>query len=180
MSEATLEKPAAGNHLAGKYLTFVLGDESYGIPVLKIREIIRLTKVTPLPQMPAYICGVINLRGKIIPVMDLRVRLGFGQVANTLQTCIVVVQIKPADGPARQMGVVVDEVEEVTHITAAEIEATPNFGTVICTDYILGMAKTKGAVKALLDIDRVAGSAAAVLPAGLPAGGNSPAAAELV
>jgi len=88
--------------LAGKYLTFTLHDESYGIDVLKVREIIRLTNITVVPQMPAYVRGVINLRGKIIPVMDLRLRFGFAETAGTEHTCIIVVQVKLTDGKATQ------------------------------------------------------------------------------
>jgi purine-binding chemotaxis protein CheW len=144
--------------LAGKYLTFNLHGESYGIEVLKVREIIRHLIITAVPQMPDYIRGVINLRGKIIPVMDLRVRFGFPNVANTEQTCIVVVQVKLPDGKATPMGLVVDGVEEVVNFYLADIEATPDFGGQIVVDYILGMAKVKGVVKVLLDIDRVIGA----------------------
>ncbi len=152
-----LVKPAAlvGKKLAGKYLTFALQNEFYGIDVLKVREIIRLTEITTVPQMPVYVRGVINLRGKIIPVMDLRLRFGFPQGPNTEQTCIIVVQVKLPDGKATQMGLVVDGVEEVVNIAAAEIEETPDFGAEISTSYILGMAKIKNAVKTLLDIDRI-------------------------
>jgi len=141
--------------LSGKYLTFTLERESYGIDVLQVREIIRLTDITAVPQMPAYVRGVINLRGKIIPVIDLRVRFGFSDVKNTDLTCIIVVQVKLPDGKATQMGLIVDGVEEVTNIAGADIEETPDFGAKIETDYILGMAKVKGAVKTLLNIDRV-------------------------
>jgi len=144
--------------VAGKYLTFTLQRESYGIDVLKVREIIRLTTITPVPQMPAHIRGVINLRGKIIPVMDLRVRFEFPSAANTEQTCIIVVQVKLPDGKNTAMGLVVDGVEEVINLGAADIEATPDFGGQICTDYIIGIAKVKGAVKALLDIDGIVGA----------------------
>jgi purine-binding chemotaxis protein CheW len=154
MSQTTL---VAGK-MAGKYLTFNLLAESYGIDVLKVREIIRLTTITPVPQMPAYVRGVINLRGKIIPVMDLRVRFEFATAANTDQTCIIVVQVKLPDGKATQMGLVVDGVEEVLNIAENDIEETPNFGGQICTDYIIGIAKIKGAVKALLDIDGIVGA----------------------
>lgn len=144
------------NHsLTGKYLTFTLQGESYGIDVLKVREIIRHITITAVPQMPAYIRGVINLRGKIIPVMDLRRRFDFPNVANTDQTCIVVVQVKLPDGKATAMGMVVDGVEEVISFNAADIEKTPDFGGQIAVDYILGMAKVKGVVKVLLDIDKV-------------------------
>jgi len=153
---------AAANtrQLAGKYLTFALHPESYGIDVLKVREIIRLTTITGVPQMPAYVRGVINLRGKIIPVMDLRSRFGFPDAASTNQTCIIVVQVKLPEGEATQMGLVVDGVEEVVTLTAADIEKTPDFGGQVSTDFIVGMAKIKGVVKPLLDIDRVLGAEA--------------------
>ena len=147
--------PSGARQQAGKYLTFTLQGESYGIDVLKVREIIRVTTITAVPQMPAYVRGVINLRGKIIPVMDLRLRFGFADTAGTDQTCIIVVQVKLADGKATQMGLVVDGVEEVLNIAATDIEATPDFGGDIVTDYIVGMAKVKGGVKTLLDIDGV-------------------------
>ena len=143
--------------LAGKYLTFILGGESYAIPGIKVREIIRLTSITTVPQMPDYIRGVINLRGKIIPVMDLRLRFGFAAATNTEQNCIVVVQVKNPAGQATAMGLVVDAVEEVAQLAASDIEETPDFGAQVDTGYILGMAKIKGVVKALLDIDRVIG-----------------------
>ncbi len=141
--------------LAGKYLTFAIQGESYGVDVLRIREIIRLTNITTVPQMPTYVRGVINLRGKIIPVMDLRLRFGFSDVQNTEQTCIVVVQVQLADGKPTQMGLIVDGVEEVLNLTAADIEETPDFGSALSTEYMVGMAKVKGAVKTLLNIDRV-------------------------
>ena len=154
MSNATKIPPRT----AGKFLTFTLHEESYGIDVLKVREIIRLTTITAVPQMPAHIRGVINLRGKIIPVMDLRVRFEFATAANTEQTCIIVVQVKLPDGKVTAMGLVVDGVEEVINLAENDIEETPNFGGQICTDYIIGIAKVKGKVKALLDIDGVVGS----------------------
>ena len=144
-------------NLSGKYLTFILGGESYAIPVLKVREIIRLTRITTVPQMPDFIRGVINLRGKIIPVMDLRLRFGFAAAADVEQNCIVVVQVNNPAGQATAMGLVVDAVEEVAQLAAADIEETPDFGALVDTEYILGMAKIKGAVKALLDIDKVIG-----------------------
>ena len=154
-------KAAVGQSLAGKYLTFILGGESYAIPVLKVREIIRLTNITTVPQMPNYIRGVINLRGKIIPVMDLRLRFGFraapGAAENAEKSCIVVVQVKNPAGQNTAMGLVVDAVEEVAQLAAGDIEETPDFGAQVDTEYILGMAKIKGAVKALLDIDKVIG-----------------------
>jgi purine-binding chemotaxis protein CheW len=144
----------APGQLAGKYLTVVLADESYGINVLKIREIIRLQKVTSVPQMPGYVKGVINLRGRVIPIVDLRVKFGL-KAEVTERTCIVVVQVRLSAQQIIQMGLIVDGVEEVVNLTAAEIEPTPDFGAKVDTSYLLGMAKVKGEVKTLLDIDRV-------------------------
>ncbi|HTI99208.1 MAG TPA: chemotaxis protein CheW [Dongiaceae bacterium] len=155
MSELTNAPAAATERLAGKYLTFTLQEESYGIDVLRVREIIRMTSITAVPRMPAYVRGVINLRGKIIPVTDLRLRFGFAAAAATDLTCIVVVQVKLPDGKVTQMGLIVDGVEEVLSIAPEDIEETPDFGTAIATSYILGMAKIKGVVKALLDIDQI-------------------------
>jgi purine-binding chemotaxis protein CheW len=141
--------------LAGKYLTFRLGRESYGIGVLRIREIIRNAEVTPVPQMPVYVKGVINLRGKIIPIVDLRLKFELSNIRDTEQTCIVVVQVRQASGINALMGLLVDAVEEVVNFGANDIEETPNFGGSLDTEYILGMAKVRGAVKTLLDIDSV-------------------------
>jgi purine-binding chemotaxis protein CheW len=155
MATQTIDsKPVAAGRLAGKYLTFKLQAEAYGIDVLKVREIIRLTAITTVPQMPAHIRGVINLRGKIIPVMDLRVRFDF-VAGNTEHTCIVVVQVKLPDGKPAQMGLIVDGVEEVINLADGDIEATPNFGGQVATEYITGIAKVKGVVKSLLNIDAV-------------------------
>jgi len=158
IASAPVNETAVAASLPGKYLTFTLQGESYGIEVLKVREIIRHLAITTVPQMPGYIRGVINLRGKIIPVMDLRVRFGFPNATDTEQTCIVVVQVTLPDGKATPMGLVVDGVEEVLNFYAADIEETPDFGGQIAVDYILGMAKVKGVVKVLLDIDRVVGA----------------------
>jgi purine-binding chemotaxis protein CheW len=143
--------------LAGKYLTFMLSCECYGIPVLKVREIIRLAAITPVPQMPPEVKGVINLRGKIIPVIDLCVKFGMEHAASTENACIVVVQVNGPENRQIQLGLAVDGVEEVCQFTAADIEETPEFGATVNTTYILGMAKAKGVVKSLLDIDRVVG-----------------------
>jgi purine-binding chemotaxis protein CheW len=148
----------ANRQQAGKYLTFNLQGEAYGIDVLKVREIIRLPAITRVPQMPAYVRGVINLRGKIIPVMDLRLKFGFAEAASHEQTCIIVVRVKLPDGKSTQMGLMVDGVDEVVSIAGADIEATPDFGGQIATDYIVGLAKVRGAVKTLLDIDGVVGA----------------------
>ena len=152
---ATTLEPSSVQTLAGKYLTFRLGDESYGIAVLKIREIIKLTTITAVPQMPAYVKGVINLRGKIIPVVDLRAKFGLPPAESTERTCIVVVQVELAGHNKTLMGLIVDGVEEGINLAANEIEGTPDFGSQFDTEYILGMAKVKGAVKTLLDIARV-------------------------
>lgn len=145
---------SATSSLAGKYLTVVLENEAYGIGVLKVREIIRMQKITPVPQMPAFVKGVINLRGRVIPVVDLRVKFGV-KAEFAERTCIVVVQVKLPTDQTVQMGLIVDSVEEVVTLQAGEIEPTPEFGAKIDTAYLLGMAKVKGAVKTLLDIDRV-------------------------
>ncbi len=156
MSMASLETPSSTTRgVAGKYLTFQLGGESYGIAVLRIREIIRLQAATPVPQMPAFVKGVINLRGKIIPIIDLRLKFALSDIRDTDRTCIVVVQVCLPGRANVHMGLVVDGVEEVTNIGAGDIEAAPDFGSKLQTEYILGMAKIKGAVKTLLDIDRV-------------------------
>jgi len=156
-----METKTASRNLTGKYLTFTLQGESYGIEVLKVREIIRHVAITAVPQMPPHIRGVINLRGKIIPVMDLRRRFDFTNIVNTDQTCTVVVQVKLPDGKSTPMGLEVDGVEEVINLNSTDIEETPKFGGQIAVDYILGMAKVKGVVKVLLDIDRVVGVDAA-------------------
>ncbi|MDM8525062.1 chemotaxis protein CheW [Desulfococcaceae bacterium HSG8] len=138
----------------GKYLTFTLADEEYGIGILKIKEIIGMMPVTAVPQTPDFVKGVINLRGKVIPVMDLRLRFGMESIDYTERTCIIVVEITGETGNV-MIGIVVDTVSEVLNIRKEDIEDPPAFGTQLDTDYILGMAKTEGAVKILLDIDRV-------------------------
>jgi len=146
--------PVGLTSLAGKYLTVVLENEAYGLNVLKIREIIRLQKITPVPQMPPFVKGVINLRGRVIPIVDLRVKFGL-KAEITERTCIIVVQVKLPSEQLVQMGLIVDSVEEVVNLAVSEIEPTPDFGAKIDTTYLLGMAKIKGQVKTLLDIDRV-------------------------
>jgi purine-binding chemotaxis protein CheW len=154
MSSPVASPVAALNNLSGKYLTVVLENEAYGLNVLKIREIIRLQKITPVPQMPAFVKGVINLRGRVIPIVDLRVKFGL-KAEFTERTCIIVVQVKLPNDQVVQMGLIVDSVEEVVNLNATEIEPTPEFGAKVDTSYLLGMAKIKGQVKTLLDIDRV-------------------------
>jgi len=154
MSTTQLAPATTTIQSAGKYLTVSLDNESYGIAVLKVREIIRMQKITPVPQMPEFVRGVLNLRGRVIPVIDLRVKFSL-KADFADRTCIVVVQVKLPSGQLVQMGLIVDSVEEVVNLTGAEIEPTPDFGARIDTSYILGMAKVKGQVKTLLDIDRV-------------------------
>ena len=151
MSTLTADPVAA---LPGKYLTIILAQESYGIAVLRVREIIRCQKITPVPQMPDYVKGVINLRGRVIPVVDLRLK--FSLPADfTERTCIVVVHVKLANGDLVQMGLIVDTVEEVATLGADAIEPIPDFGVSVSPEFILGMAKVKGQVTTLLDIGRV-------------------------
>ena len=138
-----------------KYLSLFLSKEEYGIEILKVREIIGMVDVTPLPRTPQFVKGVINLRGKIIPVVDLRIKFQLASTANTDLTCIIVVQVNHPDKSHTLMALVVDAVEEVVNLTEADIEPTPDFGGAVQADYILGMAKIKGQVKALLDIDAV-------------------------
>ncbi len=138
----------------GKYLTFTLDNEEYGISILKIKEIIGMMSITTVPQTPEFVKGVINLRGKVIPVMDLRLRFGMDGIDYNERTCIIVVEITSQAGTV-MIGVVVDAVSEVMNIKGEDIEETPTFGTKLNTDYILGMAKMEGAVKILLDIDQV-------------------------
>ena len=160
--DATIEQRGADGGfdaatLAGKYLTFSLGQEEYGLSVLKVREIIKLMDITPVPQMPAYVKGVVNLRGKVIPVIDLRARFGLPALDYTDRTCIVVVETA-LSRERGLLGVIVDAVSDVLNITAAEIDQTPDFGARVVTDYLLGLAKVKQTVKILLDLDRVLGA----------------------
>ena len=141
----------------GKYLTFTLAKEEYGIGILKIKEIIGMLPITSVPQTPEFVKGVINLRGKVIPVMDLRLRFGMMSIDYTERTCIIVVEIAGQTGTIL-VGTVVDAVSEVLNIKGDDIEKTPSFGTKLNTDYILGMAKMEGGVKILLDIDQVLSS----------------------
>jgi len=141
----------------GKYLTFSIAGEEYGIDILKVKEIIGLMTITPVPRTPEYIRGVINLRGKVIPVVDLRLKFGMSCAESTERTCIIVVEIV-SGGAKIFMGIVVDSVSEVVNIKSGEIENTPNFGSKLDTAYILGMAKTGSGVKILLDIDKVMSS----------------------
>ena len=160
MSEAAETMDASINAIVnkeGKYLTFSLDNEEYGIGILKIKEIIGMIEVTSVPRTPEFVKGVINLRGKVIPVVDLRLRFGMEGADYTERTCIIVVEISGTSGTVL-FGVVVDSVSEVLNIRGENIEETPSFGGNADMEYILGMAKIEGGVKLLLDIDRVLSS----------------------
>ncbi len=135
---------------AGKYLTFVLNNEVYGIEILKVREIIGFMDVTNVPQTPDYMKGVINLRGKVIPVIDLRLKFSMVEGEQTPETCTIVVEVDCAS-----IGLIVDRVSEVMEINGDEIEDAPQFGHGIDTDFIMGLGKAKDAIVILLDIAKV-------------------------
>jgi purine-binding chemotaxis protein CheW len=145
----------------GKYLTFSLAGEEYGIGILKVKEIIGMMSITRIPQTPAYVKGVINLRGKVIPVIDLRSKFGLDAGEYTERTCVVVVEVSRDEGHVL-IGSIVDSVSEVLNIRETEIEETPDFGTSLDTRFILGMAKVGSGIKILLDIDKVLGSIEAI------------------
>ncbi len=134
----------------GKYLTFALGHEEYGLEILGVREIIGLMDITGVPQMPEYVKGVINLRGKVIPVIDLRLKFGMARQDYTKETCIIVINVSNT-----LMGIVVDRVCEVLDISKENIEPAPSFGTKLRTEFITGMGKVGDKVKILLDIEKV-------------------------
>jgi len=145
---------AGADARAGKYLAFHLNGEEFAIQVQKVREIMGVLDITPVPGTPIYVKGVLNLRGKVIPVVDLRLKFGMPPADYDQRTCIVVVQIAGSQGPML-MGVVVDSVAEVLQAAAADIEDAPSFGQDVQIPYLLGLAKIKGEVKILLDIDQV-------------------------
>ncbi|MFP4353725.1 MAG: chemotaxis protein CheW [Phycisphaerae bacterium] len=154
MTEQT-NTPAAVDNTAtiskeGKYLTFGLGSEQYGLEILKVREIIGLMPITAVPRTPEYVKGVINLRGKVIPIICLRHKFAMDQVENTEETCVIVVDVH-----GLEMGIIVDKVSEVLDIAEAEIEDSPSFGASVDTDFIMGMGKAGGRVTILLDISKV-------------------------
>ncbi len=154
--QASQDRTAAQKQ--GTYLTFHLREEEYGIAILDVKEIIGMMTVTPIPKTPAFVKGVINLRGKVIPVIDLRLRFGLEAVDYDERTCIIVVEVP---GPAGEisLGLVVDRVNEVANIKEDDVEDTPSFGIDLDTKYILGMAKSGTGVKILLDIAKVLGDA---------------------
>jgi purine-binding chemotaxis protein CheW len=144
------EARQGGRELGGKYLTFFLGREEYGLEILKVQEIIGMMDITPVPGTPSYVRGVLNLRGKVIPIVDLRLKFGMEASAQTDETCTIVVQARGV-----QMGTVVDKVSEVLNIAGSDIEDAPSFGAHLTTDYLLGIGKSDGKVRLLLDIDKV-------------------------
>ena len=154
MSESTTD---LAQSVAGKYLTFKLGEEVYGLQILKVMEIIGLLEVTRVPRMPEFVRGVINLRGKVIPVVELRRKFDLDTVEDTERTCITVVQIGSGHDVVT-MGLIVDEVSEVIDIAAEQIEPAPSFGVSVDTEFILGMGKLGEKVVMLLDVDRVLSS----------------------
>lgn len=137
----------------GKFLTFSLGKEEYGVEILKIREIIGIMDITTVPQTPDYMKGVINLRGKVIPVIDLRLKFSMEEVEYTQETCVIVVEVSKS-----LIGIIVDNVSEVLDIKSGEIEAPPQFGQEIDTSFIMGLGKAKGKIIILLDIEKVLSS----------------------
>jgi purine-binding chemotaxis protein CheW len=139
---------------SGKYLTFKLANEDYGIALRKVKEIIGMMAITAVPRTPGYVKGVINLRGQVIPVTDLRLKFGIEAMAYNERTCIIVVEVQ-GEAATVQVGIVVDAVSEVLQIREEDIEATPSFGAKVDTAYILGMANMDEGVKILLDIDQV-------------------------
>ena len=143
--------------MQGKYLTFQLAEEEYGLEILKVREINGLMDVTKLPRTPDFVKGVINLRGKLIPVIDLSLKFGLSEEEYTEKTCIIVVETG-SNGENIQMGIIVDAVLEVMNVSLEDLEPTPKFGVSLNTEFILGMAKGQGTVRTLLDIDKVLNS----------------------
>ncbi len=144
-----------------KYLTFALGDETFGMPILRVKEIIGLSEITKMPGMPVAVRGVINLRGTIIPIIDLRVKFGMPERAYDNRTCIIVVE--PAERDAPRCGLVVDTVSEVMDIPSEFIETPPRFGKSLEGSYLTGLGKMRDKVILLLEIDRVLGDAEAEL-----------------
>lgn len=151
---ATSTVTEVGEQLAGKYLTFKLAEEEYGLEILKVQEIIQMQEVTSVPKTPEFVRGVINLRGKVIPVIELKKKFGMGASEDTDKTCIIVVQIGEGDNTLT-IGVIIDAVSEVLDIAAGNIQETPSFGKDVNTDFILGIGKIGDNVKMLLDIDKV-------------------------
>lgn len=139
---------------AGKYLTFRLASEDYGLEILKVQEIIGMLPVTRVPKMPAFVRGIVNLRGKLIPVIDMRAKFGMAAQADTDKTCIIVVQVNLQE-QRLTIGVIVDNVSEVLNIQQDQLEPPPSIGASLDTEFLLGIGKVAEKVVILLDIDRV-------------------------
>jgi len=152
--KGTADNTRSIDQLQGKYLTFELDRQEYGLEILKVKEIIGMMGITAIPQTPDYVKGVINLRGRVIPVIELRARFGMSEKEYDDRTCIIVVEIESGDIRI-QMGIIVDSVSEVLNVSRDDLELTPKFGVTINTDFILGMAKSKATVRTLLNIDNV-------------------------
>jgi len=154
MKKIALDLNDYADDLNSKFLTFSLTNEEYGIGIMKIKEIIGMMPITKVPQTPDFVKGVINLRGKVIPVIDLRLRFQLDAMDYTDRTCIIVVEVEIEKG-ILTMGLVVDSVSEVLPINNKDIEKAPSFGTKVNTTYILGIAKSEKRVMILLDIDKI-------------------------
>lgn len=153
MSDTTaeqLENVTEPKVVGGKFLTFFLGEEEYAIEILKVQEIIGLMTITPVPKMPEYIRGVLNLRGKIVPVMNLRTRFGLQEVEDTEETCIIVIQDEDM-----HMGVLVDKVSEVVDIATEGIEDVPSIGGAEQSEYLAGIGKVEDSVKMIIEVHKV-------------------------
>lgn len=165
MEQASMSQSSRGGQLSTtvdemndqqQYLTFSLGEEMFAIGILTIREIIEYGQIAEVPMVPPFIRGVINLRGAVVPVVDLAVRFGRPPAAITKRTCIVIIEVENVEaGAAQQMGIVVDAVSEVLEIAAADIEPPPEFGSRIRTDFISGMGKVGGRFVVMLDVDKI-------------------------
>jgi purine-binding chemotaxis protein CheW len=154
MPISTTPNESSNKMSAGKYLTFKLGPEDFGIGILKVQEIIGMLAVTRMPRTPAYVRGVVNLRGKVIPVLDLRLKFGMDTRQDTDRTCIIVVQLQSGEATVT-MGLIVDEVSEVLDVAATQIEPPPSFGASVDVSFIMGMGKVGQKVVQLLDADRI-------------------------
>lgn len=147
--------PEVGRTRSGKYLTFKLAREEYGLEILRVTTIIGVMEITAVPQTPDYVRGVINLRGKVISVVDMRAKFGMPRTEDTSETCIIVVEVRKG-AESVHMGVLVDSVSEVLNIAGDDIEDAPSFGGAqVDTEFILGIAKAGASVKILLEIDKV-------------------------
>jgi purine-binding chemotaxis protein CheW len=162
--------------LAGKFLTFRLASELYGLEILRVQELVGLLPVTRVPRLPAFLAGVVNLRGRVIPLVDLRLCFGMSASAMDDRTCVIVVRVERVEGHPAAMGVIVDEVSDVVYLAADKIEPTPEFGTSVDTSFVKGVGRLEDHVVLLLDIDRVlsSGELDAIAQAATQTGDQSP------